>query len=148
MINNEPIKREGILPKNRAEKMKRGLDMIKAMQGTLEPVVKKRTRGKDKGIRQQPEAEFRKEVVKFLKRKRFYYKRIENGISGRHTGNGVPDFLFFTYNKMYWLELKSSKGRLSDEQIEFKEWCKRTNTGHIVARTIKDIEDIIYKDII
>ena len=112
----------------------------KLMQGKKVSVRKKRA--KETKPREQGEARFRVEVVRWLKKKGYYYKRIENGVCGLH-GVGVPDFLFFNRRYFYWLELKFGVGILSKEQIVFKEHCIRSGINHITAYTIKDIEDAI-----
>jgi len=146
-------KKDGLssLRLSRKEKMKRSQDMVKFMAG--EKIDKpKRTRGRDKKTRVQGEAEFRVEVVRWLKKKGFFYKRIENGVNGKH-GRGIPDFLFFTNvighncyppSQMYFLELKYGKGKLDKKyQVPFKERCIQAGVNHITAWSIQDIEDAI-----
>jgi hypothetical protein len=111
--------------------------------GLKKPDKVRKVRAKETKPRRQEEAEFRKVVVRYLKSKGYYFKRIENGVTGKYLGNGVPDFLFFTRTKFYFLELKSQTGGLRDEQEEFKQACERTGVGYILARSIKDIEDEI-----
>ena len=110
---------------------------------TGKPVKIRKARGRDKVKRTLHEAMFRREVLKFFRKQMFTYWRIENSIAGKH-GNGIPDFLFFTREpKFYWLELKSSKGKLGDKQVEFMDLCKKSGVNYIVARTIDDIKENI-----
>jgi hypothetical protein len=90
--------------------------------------------------RSDPEAQFRQEVYKFLKKDRRIvdYKRVENGITGEH-GRHLPDFLFWTQKHEYWLELKSPGHNLDEGQLKFKAHCVRTNKPHITAWTVEDI---------
>ena len=108
------------------------------VKGTLKVRAKRK---KETKPREQGEAEFRKDVYKFLKydKRIKYYKRIENSIT-RKAGNDIPDFLFFTFYNMYWLEIKFGKNDLSKGQVVFKAHCTRTRIKHITAWTIANIE--------
>ena len=128
---------------------KRYSALIKIMKG--EPVKVRKVRGKDKCVRRQPEADLRKDVVKFFKKHGIYYKRIENSLPGTHA-KGLPDFLIFTKvvgmnlyppSRFYFVELKSSIGKLRPEQEHFKALCERSGTGYILARSVGDIEGAI-----
>lgn len=111
--------------------------------GNKQPDKIRKKRAKETKPRRQEEAEFRKVVIKHLRSRGYMVKRIENAVTGTHLGNGIPDLLFFTSTKFYFLELKSSTGVLRPEQIEFRYACERTGVGYILARSIKDIEDEI-----
>src|SRR3990167_3504311 len=105
-------------------------------------------RAKETTPREQPEREFRNEVIKYLRKKGCIVKRLENGVCGK-LGRGVPDLLvfypthdeYFFSQKMlfYFLELKSDVGQLRPEQEEFKKCCEAAGVRHVVARTLDDI---------
>lgn len=52
---------------------------------------------------------------------------------------GVPDILCFFENKQFWIEVKTSTGRLSDDQIVFQKLCQSANICHLIIRDIKEI---------
>ncbi len=110
--------------------------------GLKKPVKPRKERAKETKPRNREEAEFRKEVVQYLRFKGYYVKRIENSICNK-LGNDIPDIVFFTKKYMVWLELKSKNGVLSPGQCEFRDQCLKTKTKYIVARNINDIERII-----
>ena len=100
---------------------------------------KKFIRAKETAPRKQEEAEFRREVIKLLRRKGFRVWRIENGVSGG-LGNGLPDLLIFSTSKMVFIELKSSSGIMYiKEQIEFMECCNAAGVKHLVLRPGEDV---------
>ena len=127
---------------------KRYAALINIMKG--EPVKVRKPRAKETSPRKQPERQLRADVIRYLRKKRCIVKRIENAICGRHIGRGIPDLLFFTptngkylYPRFYFVELKSSIGKLRPEQEHFKALCERSGTGYILARSVEDIERAI-----
>lgn len=57
--------------------------------------------------------------------------------------NGVPDLVFISKEKALFVELKTAKGRLSESQQLFKEWCIDEGIGYYVSRSVEDIEKIL-----
>lgn len=57
--------------------------------------------------------------------------------------NGVPDLVFITKDKSLFIELKTEKGRLSESQIYFREWCIDEKIEYYVARSVEDVIDIL-----
>lgn len=102
---------------------------------------KRRARKKETVPRQQPEAELRKQVVRYLRTRGKCY-RIENGITGKNN-TGLADLLFFWSGGMVWIELKSNEGTLQDNQIEFQELCKKAHINHWVIRSIDELERML-----
>lgn len=129
--------------------MKAFSNMTALMSGKPEDLKQPRKkRKKEEGPRDLREARFRnEEVYPFLKsyKKIKDYKRIENGICHKH-GKSIPDFIFWTEKRQYWLELKAPDGVLLDGQAEFRDHCIRTGEAYILARTIKDIINGIEKE--
>ena len=122
------------------------------MTGHGDEVKVRKVRAKETSPRKQPERQLRAEVIRYLRKKRCIVKRIENAICGRHIGRGIPDLLFFTPvkelnlyppSRFYFVELKSSVGKLRPEQEHFKALCERSETGYILARSVADIEGAI-----
>lgn len=110
--------------------------------GNVKPKKPRKERAKETSPRKQEEAELRRKVIKWLRSKGYLVKRIENGVCG-HLGRGVPDILFFTHNRMFWLELKSKFGVLKKEQIEFRDRCIISGINYIEARGMNEIEEKI-----
>lgn len=136
-------------PPTHAQTLKAMISVVNPTETRLQHIklpVKRKKRAKETVPRRQPEAEFRQEVFRFLRRdsRIWDYKRIENGMWGIHS-RGIPDFMFWTSTSFYWLELKAKGENLKPEQEDFKEHCTRTNINHITAWTIEDIEDAITK---
>ena len=53
---------------------------------------------------------------------------------------GWPDFILISpMCKFHCLELKSLKGRLSDDQKDFRDWCDKHGTPYVVCRTIDEV---------
>ena len=121
---------------------------VMVLAGLKQPKKPRKARAKETTPREQPEREFRNEVIKHLRKKGCIVKRMENGVCGK-LGRGVPDLLVFcpTYDEnffiqkmiFYFLELKSDVGQLGPEQEEFKKCCEAAGVRHVVARTLDDI---------
>lgn len=130
--------------------------MAKIQEQNIMPEVKlykpRKPRAKETSPRRQEEAEFRREVIKLLKKKGCVVKRLENGIGG-NLGNGIPDLLIFFpcddyfpwyTKKIIFIELKSSQGKLdggSKEglQREFQELCIASGVKHLVLKAGEDV---------
>ena len=110
------------------------------------PDIKIRRPRKDKGMTRgkynQLEAQLRKIVIKWLKKRGAKVWRIETAINHQL---GLPDILFFINKEMYWCELKSETGMLSKEQLLFEHLCCSSGINHIIARSIEDIKIILDK---
>jgi hypothetical protein len=53
---------------------------------------------------------------------------------------GVPDLIFLWDKGSGCIELKSSKGRLTEEQETFKKWCCEFNIPYVICRSLKEVE--------
>lgn len=60
--------------------------------------------------------------------------------------NGVPDFVFISKDKTLFIELKTEKGRLSESQIYFREWCIDEKIDYYVARSEEEVKDILIRN--
>ena len=57
--------------------------------------------------------------------------------------NGVPDLVFVSKDKTVFIELKTEKGRLSESQIFFREWCKDEGIDYFVARSVEEVSEVL-----
>lgn len=59
--------------------------------------------------------------------------------------SGVPDLVFLWKKGAGFIELKAEKGKLSDNQFTFKRWCAHHDIPFEIAKSWKDVEDILIK---
>jgi len=126
--------------RNRKEELKRMIEIGKFMRGEKVEVKKiRKERTKEEKPRNQPERELRNQVIKELRRLGIRVYRIENSITGINN-SGVPDLWVFNMNKNKagFIELKSLKGILADNQKAFRESCLLCNVNHWVVRSVSD----------
>jgi len=106
------------------------------------------------------ESEIQRYCLRYLKAKGYYFGRVNVGGIKRgnvwcqnpYTLKGVPDIIGF-YKRMsqkmmvswnmFAIECKSDKGKLSPDQIKFKEHFEASGGLYIVARNPEDIEEIL-----
>lgn len=60
--------------------------------------------------------------------------------------NGVPDFVFISKDKTLFIEIKTEKGRLSESQIYFRDWCVDEQIDYYVARSVEEVTDILQRN--
>ena len=60
--------------------------------------------------------------------------------------NGVPDFVFISKDKTLFIELKTEKGRLSEYQLYFRDWCVDEQIEYYVARSVEEVTDILKRN--
>ena len=56
---------------------------------------------------------------------------------------GFPDITFFYNNRLYFCEVKSPTGQMSEHQKSFQEYCIKSNIPYILAKSLEDIISII-----
>lgn len=63
----------------------------------------------------------------------------------KHMGKiaGVPDYCFVGEKGSFFIEFKSLKGRQTDCQKKFEEWCKMMGIGYYICRSAKAAFDIL-----
>ena len=54
--------------------------------------------------------------------------------------SGFPDLAFFYKNVFGFIEVKSEKGKQSDEQKRFEQLCKDSGIIYILARSVEDVK--------
>ena len=57
--------------------------------------------------------------------------------------NGVPDLVFISKNNTLFIELKTAKGRLTESQLYFQEWCIDEGVDYFVARSVEEVTTIL-----
>ncbi len=60
--------------------------------------------------------------------------------------NGVPDFVFISKDKTLFIELKTEKGRLSEYQLYFRDWCADEQIDYYIARSVEEVTDILKRN--
>lgn len=63
----------------------------------------------------------------------------------KHMGKitGLPDYCFMSANDNFFIEFKTPKGRQSENQKLFEEWCKTNNIKYYLCRSAKDGVDLV-----
>lgn len=63
----------------------------------------------------------------------------------KHMGKiaGVPDYCFVGERGSFFIEFKSEKGRQTDSQKKFEEWCKASNVNYFICRSAKEGFDVL-----
>lgn len=56
---------------------------------------------------------------------------------------GFPDITGFKDNKIFFVEVKSTTGRQTEEQSYFQELCRKANLTYILAHSLEDVINII-----
>jgi len=112
------------------------------------------------------EADVQRQVLKYLKVKGYYFGRVNTvGVYDAKIGKrrknpyallGLPDILgFYTYKwskrivspltfggeygRMFAIECKSEKGKLTPQQKDFRKWFESCGNLYIIARDLDDV---------
>ncbi len=56
---------------------------------------------------------------------------------------GFPDITFFKDNKIGFVEVKSTTGKQTNEQIRFQDLCNKSGITYILAHQLEDVISII-----
>ena len=56
---------------------------------------------------------------------------------------GVSDLIIGYRGKMYCLEVKNEKGKQSDRQKNFENWCIDCDIGYCVVRSVEDVQNVL-----
>jgi|SRR6185503_1236424 len=99
----------------------------------------------------QTEAEIQKEILDYLTNHNICHFRINTqGI--KHTlknksfykknpNKGMADILVLMDDGNIWIEVKTEKGKLSEEQEVFRDVVERRNNHYLVARSLENVEN-------
>ena len=94
-------------------------------------------------MRQKPtlkEADILSHVRSYLRWAGWYVIRIQQGL-GCH--KGVSDLIAVKNGSVYFIEIKTEKGKMSAYQEEFKTNIEEKGCYYFVVRSLEDIERII-----
>lgn len=58
---------------------------------------------------------------------------------------GAPDYVFLSEKKTLAIEVKTKTGRLSDNQVTFKRWCKILKIEYVVCRSLEECVEAVKK---
>lgn len=110
-------------------------------------------------MRQQPEAAIQKQIVDFIRvvTPELLVFAIPNGSQRTASGRpanavygmvpGVPDLcVVCPMGKVFWLEVKSEKGRVSDAQLKFHWELEKRSHVCAVVRSIDDVK-LVFKEL-
>ena len=56
---------------------------------------------------------------------------------------GVSDLVIGYRGKMYCLELKNEKGKQSDRQKNFEQWCTDCGIPYVLVRSVDDVHEAL-----
>jgi Holliday junction resolvase len=59
------------------------------------------------------------------------------------SGKGIPDLLVMRDGKVWFVELKTPRGRLSPHQERFKSFCEYHGVPYIVIRSLEEAQEVI-----
>lgn len=65
----------------------------------------------------------------------------------KHMGKitGLPDYCFMSANDNFFIEFKTAKGKQSENQKLFEEWCKANDIKYYLCRSSKDGIDLVHQ---
>lgn len=88
------------------------------------------------------ETEIQKAIIDYLKMRGYKVFRMNAGrasFKAQSLPKGTPDLLAISKYKTIWIEVKTSTGKLSKNQIEMILFLQNCNHKVIVARSIDDL---------
>lgn len=56
---------------------------------------------------------------------------------------GAADVLILGFHPFIWIELKSASGRLTQEQKDWRDWCRSIGAPWFLCRSIEDVVDAL-----
>ena len=57
--------------------------------------------------------------------------------------SGIPDYAFLGKDGCFFIEVKTSVGKLKDNQIIVKQWCEDIGVPHYVCRSLDDVKCVL-----
>lgn len=90
------------------------------------------------------ESQIQKQICDYLtKRSHFHWRQNNTGKmpGGRYVSvkPGIPDIFLIKAGRLFGIEVKTPKGKLSKEQVDFGRECVRNGGEYIVARSLDDV---------
>lgn len=55
--------------------------------------------------------------------------------------SGTPDYFFIWPNGGGVIEIKVGKGRLTENQMDYRQWCSDLGISHSVCRSVQEVVD-------
>lgn len=93
---------------------------------------------KKQKLPKQNETDIKRSIKQFLDFNGIWYWHILQGL-GSYAG--APDLVACRLHEVWFLEVKTEKGKLSPAQIEFKERCQMLGLKYIVVRSVEDVAE-------
>ncbi len=59
---------------------------------------------------------------------------------------GIPDYCFMGKYNSFFIEIKTGRGKLSEQQEIVKRWCDDVGVPHYVCRSLKDVQEVLKKE--
>ena len=102
----------------------------------------------------QEETNIKDAIFDYLKRKKIFCWNINNSPPYsvqkrtylrpyRHSRNGISDICGIFKRRALFIEVKTSSGKIADDQREFKSDVEREGGIHIFARSIDDVMEVL-----
>lgn len=67
-------------------------------------------------------------------------------MKARGQARGVPDILVLWRKSTVWLELKSARGRMTPEQVDFWGHCSQAGHALFVCRSLREIDTVLISE--
>ena len=61
------------------------------------------------------------------------------------SGKGIPDLLCMRDGRVWFVEIKTPKGKLSPHQERFKMFCEYYGVPYYVVRSLEETQELIFK---
>jgi hypothetical protein len=115
----------------------------------------KRIVNKSRQSFQPKESQIELAICYFLRsRNVFFFKTVSNGYfdarinrfrkhANPFVGKGCPDLVLILDSLFVGIEIKSEKGRQSEDQKAFEERCKAAGGFYFIARSVEDVAEIL-----
>ncbi len=96
------------------------------------------------------EIEIQSAICDYLALKRYFYWRQNTAPTydkaggfyramPKHSKKGIPDIIVIVAGRFIGIEVKTDKGKLSPDQVEFGRECVRNGGEYVVARSVEDV---------
>jgi len=112
-------------------------------------------KGKLPALKQPSEAQIEMSICHYLQVRGFFFWKAPNGgffdtktkrfrkHVNPYVRNGIPDIILVHKGQFIGLEVKSEKGRLSDDQKYFHQEAEKNGAKLFVVRSIDDVEAVL-----
>lgn len=87
-----------------------------------------------------PETSLKKTIKDWLTIKRYFFWYSLQGLGAQ---KGIPDIFVLKEEKLYGIEAKSPRGKLSESQQHFKNELENNGGVYIIARSLEDVINVL-----